>query len=628
MSRNHQSNVNDKRLSAIPEEEVIAQQVFAITRLTPTMMAANIVNSLALILVLILAGELDASALVWFAVVFTLAAASLIKHVRLRNKTFPSRLSRRSRERLIFHSALLGAIWAFPGILILPMATATTQAFLIAVAAGMTAGGAITLYPIPRAALLFSGIIVVGYTIGFSFVGDPSLIAFAMVSVAFFICIYQSIVRHEEIFVSEFRTRRELAEKNAVIEDLLKETRLKASRKEREAEAKLAQAQKMEAIGTLTAGVAHDFNNLLAVIMGNIELAQIDPDNRESEEYLTSAHSAAHRGAELTQRLLSFGRKATLVAEVQDINTVLDGMMPLLRRTTPASISIDLQCSDEPTYAKIDKGQFESAVLNLVINARDAMSHGGHLTIQSSHCVRTTISTHDGEDIRPGSYVQVMVKDTGVGIPPEMMKRVFEPFFTTKGIGQGSGLGLAMVYGFLKQSGGVSEIESEVGGGTTVTLYFPAAQEEPAQIGYEDPRQEIERIRAYSALVVEDDPAVMKLVQKQLSLLGLSVKVASSGDEAFRMLNTGFKFDLVVTDFSMPGHLQGSSLARCILSDFPETKVILVSGYPANAYEELQSLPAKVPCLTKPVDLALLNTTIKDVLDTLREEGKMRDPTA
>lgn len=628
MSSKLKATVDDGRLSAIPEEEVIAQQVFAITRLTPTMMAANIVNSSALILVLALAGDLDAMALVWFAVVLVLASASMIKHVRLRNKRFPLTLSRRSRERLIFHSAALGTIWAFPGIVVLPDASATTQAFLIAVAAGMTAGGAITLYPIPLAALLFSGIIVIGYTIGFSFVGDPSLIAFAMVSVAFFVCIYQSIVRHEQIFVSEFRARRELAEKNVVIEELLKETKLKASRKEREAEAKLAQAQKMEAIGTLTAGVAHDFNNLLAVIIGNIELAQIDPDNRESEDYLKSAHSAAQRGAELTKRLLSFGRKATLVAEVQDINTVLRGMMPLLRRTTPASISIDLQCSDEPSYAKIDKGQFESAVLNLVINARDAMSHGGELTIQSSHCVRTAMSTHDGEDIQPGRYIQVMVKDTGTGIPAEMMKRVFEPFFTTKGIGQGSGLGLAMVYGFVKQSGGVSEIESEVGTGTSVTLYFPVAQEEPKEAGASDPRPVLETIRAYSALVVEDDPEVMKLFQRQLSLLGLCVKVASSGDEAFRILNSGLNFDLVVTDFSMPGHLQGSSLARYILSDFPETKVVLVSGYPTNAYEELQSLPAKVPCLTKPVDLALLNTTLKDVLEELRDERMMRNPVA
>ncbi len=347
----------------------------------------------------------------------------------------------------------------------------------------------------------------------------------------------------------------------------------------KEAEEKLHHAQKLEAVGQLTGGIAHDVNNLLAVIQGNADL-MLD-DSGESGVYLESIIQATTRGAELTQRLLAFSRQQPLQPKILSLADLVHMMTPLLNRTLGPSISIKTTSSAELWQAIADPGQVENVILNLALNARDAMPDGGDLSIS---CANIRLESEDrdlDEGMEPGDYVVLQVRDSGCGMPPEVSARAFEPFFTTKQVGQGSGLGLSTVYGFAKQSGGRTVIESMPGEGTSVRVYLPRAEGVP-EIQRQPEGSEQPAAKGETILLVEDDPNVRTMVRKLLLGLSYSVLTADGVDKALKILGETERVDLVLTDILLKDSRSGLELAADIDRDFPATKVILMSGYPAD----------------------------------------------
>ncbi|MBP5856187.1 response regulator [Marivibrio halodurans] len=350
-------------------------------------------------------------------------------------------------------------------------------------------------------------------------------------------------------------------------------------------EQQLRQAQKMEAIGNLTGGIAHDFNNLLTIIIGNVDLAtkQVE-ENPLIKELLDSALGACLRGAELTRQLLAFGRRQTLTPEVIDMNRLVRSMVKLLGRTLGEHIKIQLVEGDDLWPVLIDAAQLDSAIVNLSVNARDAMPNGGLLTIETANilCDASFEETHPG--LKPGEYVSISISDTGSGMDEEVVAHVFEPFFTTKEVNKGTGLGLAMVYGFVKQSGGHITVYSEVGVGTTFRLYLPRAQTTPDH-SKQDRKPVVERHVANGEriLVVEDNTAVRGIAERQLKELGYNVAIAGNGQEAVERLKRDGDFSLVFSDVVMPGEMDGIALAEAIGREWPHIPVLLTSGFPETA---------------------------------------------
>lgn len=346
-------------------------------------------------------------------------------------------------------------------------------------------------------------------------------------------------------------------------------------------------AQKNESIGRLTGGVANDFNNLLAVIMGNLELLRDEldfEDHPDRAKMLQSALTACQRGADLTRNMLAFARRAPLSPQRLNLNDLVNATEQLAARTLPANVSIDCSLLANLWPVKADRASIESALLNLVVNASHALPEGGKITLETSNLRIDEDYVRDREeDIAPGRYAMVAVSDTGIGIKPEHMERIFEPFFTTKGPTGGSGLGLSMVQGFVKQSGGAVRVYSEVGTGTTFRLLFPAlhdpaADHAPTSLSEPDYSPRGERL-----LLVEDEPDVLAAMKTTLERAGFTVVAVSSGDRAAALFETDQDFDLVVTDIVMPGELQGPQLVgklRALKSDLP---AVFLSGYASEA---------------------------------------------
>jgi len=343
-------------------------------------------------------------------------------------------------------------------------------------------------------------------------------------------------------------------------------------------EEELRQAQKMEAMGQLTGGLAHDFNNLLTVISGNLEMLERRQTDDESREILAEALEATQLGAKLANRLLAFGLRQPLNPKPVDLNALASGLVDLLRRTLGQTTQVDIVLSPNLPTVMADPGQFENVLLNLAINARDAMPRGGRLTIRTG-TAKMGAAALGTDAIAPGDYATVAVTDTGVGMTPEVRRRAFEPFFTTKEVGKGSGLGLSMVYGFVKQSGGHIQLQSEAGKGTTVLVYLPVRPDaEVAADG--DVKSGARRHAAGEAiLVVEDDPRVRRVSIRRLKELGYRVHEAASAAEAVAMIEQGLPIDLVFSDVVMPGGMSGIDLARVLRQRFPALKVLLTSGF-------------------------------------------------
>jgi PAS domain S-box-containing protein len=368
---------------------------------------------------------------------------------------------------------------------------------------------------------------------------------------------------------------------------------------QRKIEEQLRQGQKLQALGQLTGGVAHDFNNLLMIIMGNAEMLTAklagDPRLLEMAELIGSS---AKRAAELTERLLAFARRQPLRPAATDVNRLVAGMDGLLRRTLGEGVRIELVQGAGLWQAMIDPAALETAILNLAINARDAMPNGGCLTIATANTHIDEAYARMRNEVRPGQYVAVSITDNGIGMSPEVAKQAFEPFFTTKDIGKGSGLGLSMVYGFLKQSRGHVSLYSEPDKGTTVRMYLPralAGAEQPAAADAMVPLpQGTERV-----LLVEDDDLVRTYSESQLRLLGYTVVAVSDGQSALQALSRG-PFDLLFTDVVLPGGLNGRQLADQARRLRPQLKVLYTSGYTSDAIVHDGRLEPGVDLISKP----------------------------
>lgn len=378
-------------------------------------------------------------------------------------------------------------------------------------------------------------------------------------------------------------------------------------------EAQLRQAQKMEAIGHLTGGIAHDFNNLLAVIMGNIEILLDDIPDQETRETLQLMMETAERGALLTQRLLSFGRRQVLHPEPLDISSIIDSVTQMLQRTLGEHICLKTEHDGSTRLAQADRSMLESAIVNLAVNARDAMPDGGELTITSS-AIDQDENKKRVAQLQPGEYVRLAVSDTGTGMTEEVMNQVFEPFFTTKGVGAGSGLGLAMVYGFTKQSGGHVTIESEVGEGTTVNLFLPKATQDQTRIIAANSGDNPIPTGSERILLVEDEIEVRRFVKRLLNRLGYSVLEAEDALTAINVLETTNKIDLMFSDLILPAGINGLRLMERARDIRPDLRVLLTTGY-TEEYERLAATsPAQI--LRKPYKRRELAVMLRSVLDS------------
>ncbi|WP_296819503.1 PAS domain S-box protein [Brevundimonas sp.] len=378
------------------------------------------------------------------------------------------------------------------------------------------------------------------------------------------------------------------------------------------AEAALMHAQRMEAVGRLTGGVAHDFNNLLTVVIGALDMvsrATDDPARRE--RLIDAALAAARRGERLTHQLLAFSRRQALRPQVSDLNALIGEGEPLLQRAVGEAVALDLSLEPGALAVNIDPAHFEAALINLIVNARDATPDGGRIEV-STRTVR--LDQGEKEGAGEGDYVLVQVRDTGVGMPPEVQERVFEPFFTTKAVGKGTGLGLSQVYGFVRQSGGVVEVDSVVGKGTTVSLYLPTASEPAPDAPERRARESVDDkpFKGVRVLLVEDDPDVATICEDMLSALGLEVTRAADAGEALKVLRRR-TFDLLLTDLIMPGGVNGVELARQVVADRPEVRVLLASGYAGDAVDRALA-DAPWPLLSKPYDAEGLRRALTNAL--------------
>jgi len=386
----------------------------------------------------------------------------------------------------------------------------------------------------------------------------------------------------------------------------------------RKNEEALRQSQKMEAVGQLTGGVAHDFNNLLQIIIGNLETLQrtLPIESARLQRAAKNAMNGAQRAATLTQRLLAFSRRQPLDPKPLDLNVLVNGLSDMVHRTLGETIAVETVLGAGVWRVEADPAELEAAIINLAVNARDAMSSGGRLTIETSnaHIDEAYVASHS--EVIPGQYVAIAVTDNGVGMDAKTVAQAFEPFFTTKAVGKGTGLGLSQVYGFVKQSGGHVKIYSELGHGTTVKLYLPRLR---AQAGAEpdsEPAPDPEGDKEETILVLEDDDEVRANSVDSLRELGYRVIEAHDGPSALRLLERQPRVDLLFTDIVLPGGLTGAEVALRARTLRPTLKVLFTTGYARNAIIHHGRLDKGVQLIVKPFSFSDLAVKVRDVIDS------------
>jgi PAS domain S-box-containing protein len=405
----------------------------------------------------------------------------------------------------------------------------------------------------------------------------------------------------------------ELANLNATLEKQVEER----TRDLMAAEEALRQAQKMEAVGQLTGGLAHDFNNILAGISGSLEMMTTRlAQGRvgELDRYITGANGAVKRAAALTQRLLAFSRRQTLAPKPTNLNTLVTGMLDLINRSVGPQIEVETAGATGLWTTFVDAGQLENALLNLCINARDAMPGGGKLTIETGNRWMDERAARQ-RDLEPGQYVSLCVSDTGTGMSAEVIKRAFDPFYTTKPIGQGTGLGLSMVYGFAGQSGGAVRIYSEIDKGSMICIYLPrhageADADEQIDLQTNAPRAE----GGETILVVDDEPLVRMLAAEQLEELGYSVIEAADGPSALKILNSSQPINLLITDVGLPGGMNGRQVADAARVGRPGLEVLFITGYAENAVLNHGHLDQGMHVITKPFQMDTFARRVKELI--------------
>ena len=383
---------------------------------------------------------------------------------------------------------------------------------------------------------------------------------------------------------------------------------------EQRREEELRQAQRLEALGQLTGGIAHDFNNLLAVISGNLQLIEMGLKDEQLRRYLSDAERAAEMGARLNQRLMTFGRQRALAPLASNLNDPVTHILELIRRTIGEHITVTIALAKDLWPTLVDASEIENTILNLAINARDAMPNGGSLVIETENVVIDKDGTR--EELPPGSYVRLSVSDTGSGMSPEILARAFEPFFTTKEPGKGSGLGLASVYGFVKQSGGHITLYSEVGRGTTANIYLPKLdQSERTNLAVQKKEAETPiKGAGETVLVVEDNPDVRRVTIERLKSLGYRVLEAESGVSAIAALDRGAAVDLVFSDVIMPGGMSGFELARKVRELRPSQRILLTSGFAGEVARAGEDAIHGLLMLRKPYSQIELSRLIRAAL--------------
>ena len=386
----------------------------------------------------------------------------------------------------------------------------------------------------------------------------------------------------------------------------------------RRAEALLHQSQKMEAVGQLTGGLAHDFNNILSGISGCLEMIEArvaKGDLKAVNRYVTMAHGAVKRAAALTHRLLAFSRRQTLDPRSTAVNKLIDGMTDFLRRTVGPSVQITFVAAPAPWTIRIDPNQLENVLLNLCINARDAMPNGGHIVIETVN-IDTEEGAAEERKLPSGSHVRLSVTDTGVGMTPGVVARAFEPFFTTKPLGQGTGLGLSMIHGFVHQSGGQIEIESKVGSGTSICLYLPRDRGEAVESTA--PVMSASRGSPGAGkvvLVVDDETTIRVLVKELLEDLGYTVLQACDGSEGLGLLQSAIPIDILITDVGLPGEMNGRQLADASRVHRPDLKVLFITGYAESSAIRDGHLDPGMHVMAKPFALEALARKVREMLD-------------
>jgi PAS domain S-box-containing protein len=388
----------------------------------------------------------------------------------------------------------------------------------------------------------------------------------------------------------------------------------------RKAEDALRQAQKMDAIGRLTGGIAHDFNNLLTGITGSLEIVRRRVASRQYEDvdrFMDAALASAARAASLTNRLLAFARQQPLDPRPVNVNRLIDSMDDLLRRALGERVELEISLGEDVGLALIDANQLENAILNLAINARDAMPDGGRLTIETASTSLGDGDTDLSEEMEPGNYTVICVTDTGVGMSPEVAAKVFDPFFTTKPIGQGTGLGLSMIYGFAKQSRGHVRIVSDVGQGTRAILYLPRYN---GVLSTEDgeARAEIPQGSGEAVLLVEDDPGVRLLISEVLHELGYACLEANDSQAALPIISSNVRLDLMITDIGLPG-ISGRELANIGRQHRPDLKVLFVTGYDDQAATRGGTLDPGMEMVAKPFRLDMLAVRIREMIGSSQD---------
>ncbi len=412
-------------------------------------------------------------------------------------------------------------------------------------------------------------------------------------------------ITERRLYLAELETR--VAERTRALRDEIQQREV--------AQAALVQSQRMEAIGQLTGGIAHDSNNLLTVILGNLEMIEDELHGHPAMKYLKEAEEAAHMGARLNQRLLTFARRRKLESKAINLNVHVLTMSELLRRTIGEGVDLTTNLAHDLWLARVDPSEIENAILNLAINARDAMPEGGSLRVETQNCAISKENAQNNNGPAVGDYVKLSVSDSGSGIPPEVLARVFEPFFSTKDQGKGTGLGLSMLYGFVKQSNGHVAISSELGCGTTVDVFLPRAVDAKTSRDTVHEDGGVIPGRGETILVVEDNAQVRALTAARLRRLGYSVTEADNGPHALSALESGTLPDLLFSDVVMPGGMSGFDVARAVWQRHPSQRVLLTSGFAENLAPTDDPLFSDSTILRKPYNLADLARAIAKSLD-------------
>jgi signal transduction histidine kinase len=600
----------DSRKVAI-DTEIQVERVKAALSYIPLATLVTVVNATVMVGFLSATGEAQ-GVFVWLALSVLVAGARLGIWWAHHRSPLTVTQYRRWSFASVSGAFAAGALWG-AGSVLLATGSEIYQLLWAFLIAGMCAGASALHYAHPPTSLAFVLPASIPLAIRFAVDGSGHRGAAGIMIAVFIVALVITVRSSSHYFGESVRLRLDLVQGLRELDAAKAKLQTEAEER-RKAEESLRQAQKMEAVGQLTGGIAHDFNNLLTVVLSNLDLLakHLPPGDSNAMRLLNGAVHGAERGAALTQRLLIFGRRQTLTPEIVDLSVLVPGLAALLRSSLGTGRRVVMRFPEQLGPVRVDANQLELALLNLVVNARDAMPQGGVVTI-SAREVTSRPATEDG--LCQGAYVVLSVTDTGEGMDEATLARAVEPFFTTKGVGKGTGLGLAMVHGFAAQSGGRFVLESQPGVGTTAELWLPRANVSSGALPPSDPpKDQLTSPYAfgrYTILVVDDDPLVLASTTSMLEDLGHTVRKAESGEMALELLRAGLDVDVVVTDYLMPG-MSGLQLAHELGRLQPRLPILLATGY-----TELQAnAVAGIARLSKPFRQDTLAKAIAGCLRT------------